>query len=67
MFLEKKCNRINKPQLIEGVIMYLLTYKQQDGYPVNLVFDSENEAEYWGLIYSMQNNNSVYTVTQQDK
>ena len=26
--------------------MYSLTYKQQDGYPVKLVFDSEEEAEF---------------------
>ena len=45
--------------------MYLLTYKQRDGYPVNLVFDSEQEAEHWGLIYSMANNSSVYMVVQQ--
>ena len=44
--------------------MYLLTYKQQDGYPVKLVFDSEEEAEYWGMIYSILNNSSIYKVKE---
>ena len=44
--------------------MYLLTYKQQDGYPVKLVFDSEEEAEYWGMVYSILNDSSIYKVKE---
>ena len=44
--------------------MYSLTYKQQDGYQVKLVFDSEEEAEYWGMIYSILNNSSIYKVKE---
>ncbi len=32
--------------------MYKLTYTNQKGYPVRLVFDSREEAEKWGAIYS---------------
>ena len=32
--------------------MYKLTYTNQNGYPVKLVFDSKEEAEKWGAIYS---------------
>ena len=45
--------------------MYLLTYNHKDGYPVRLVFDSEKDAEHWGLEYSIANNNSDYTITKQ--
>ena len=36
--------------------MYKLTYTNQKGYPVKLVFDSEQEAKKWGDIYSFQVN-----------
>jgi hypothetical protein len=45
--------------------MYLLTYNHKDGYPIRLVFDSEKQAEYWGLEYSRTNNNSDYTIAKQ--
>ena len=44
--------------------MYVLTYKQHDGYPVKLVFDSEKEAEYWGMVYSILNDSSTYKVKE---
>ena len=44
--------------------MYSLTYKQNDGYPVKLVFDSEEEAQYWGMIYSILNDSSTYKVKE---
>ena len=42
--------------------MFKLTYKNQNGYPVRLVFDSLAEANRWGVIYSCQNNVTTYTV-----
>ena len=36
--------------------MYKLTYTNQKGQPVKLVFDSEEEAKKWGDIYSSQVN-----------
>jgi len=45
--------------------MYLLTYGHKDGYPVRKVFNSEKDAERWGLEYSTANNNSDYTITKQ--
>ena len=32
--------------------MFMLTYTNSKGYPVKLVFDSKEEAEKWGAIYS---------------
>ena len=32
--------------------MYKLTYTNQKGYPVKLVFDSLEESKKWGAIYS---------------
>jgi len=43
--------------------MYLLTYERQDGYPVNLVFDSHEEAQYWGSKYSIENNTVEYSIS----
>tara|TARA_R110002020_G_scaffold111039_2_gene256399 strand:+ start:342 stop:473 length:132 start_codon:yes stop_codon:yes gene_type:complete len=42
--------------------MFKLTYKNKKGYPVNLVFDSYEEAEKWGAIYSCQNGGTTYTI-----
>mgnify|MGYP003136033851 CR=1 FL=1 len=43
--------------------MYLLTYEKLDGHPVKLVFDSNEEALYWGSQYSIENNQSEYTIS----
>ena len=43
--------------------MYLLTYEKRDGHPVKLVFDSNKEALYWGSQYSIDNNQSEYTIS----
>ena len=43
--------------------MYLLTYERQNGFPVKLVFDSNEEALYWGSQYSIENNQSEYTIS----
>ena len=43
--------------------MYLLTYDKLDGHPVKLVFDSNEEALYWGAQYSIENNQSEYTIS----
>ena len=44
--------------------MYLLTYKRKrNGHPVKLVFDSHKEAQYWGSKYSIENNQSEYTIS----
>jgi hypothetical protein len=43
--------------------MYLLTYERRDGYPVKLVFDSNEEALYSGSQYAIENNQSEYTIS----
>ncbi len=42
--------------------MYKLTYTNEKGYPVNLVFDSKEEAEKWGVIYSCRSGGTTYTI-----
>ena len=43
--------------------MYLLTYENKDGYPVKLVFDSHEEAQYWGTKYTIINHTSEYIIS----
>ena len=41
--------------------MCKLTYENQNGFPITLVFDSCKEAEKWGVIYSCRNGGTTYT------
>ena len=44
--------------------MCILTYKRKrNGHPVKLVFDSNEEALYWGWQYAIENNQSEYTIS----
>ena len=41
--------------------MCKLTYTNEKGYPVILIFDSCEEAERWGVIYSCNSWGTTYT------
>jgi hypothetical protein len=43
--------------------MHKLTYMNEKGYPVTLVFDSHKEAEKWGVIYSCRNGGTTWNIT----
>mgnify|MGYP003118176804 CR=1 FL=1 len=43
--------------------MHKLTYTNEKGYPVNLVFDSKEEAEKWGVIYSRRSGGTYHILT----
>lgn len=47
--------------------MYLLTYERRNGSPVKLVFDSHEEAQTWGMVYSTENNTSEYIISSYPK